>query len=90
MQWSSQSHDRAQNLTATKNCGPYGPDLAQLGLLTDDIAHLALPLEAGGTLYSVVNEALDHITSMHVYCAQRDQLLSVQFAEVAINELNQA
>jgi hypothetical protein len=63
--------------------------LAQLSLLTDNVTHLALPLEACGALNTLINQALHNVSCVHVNGAQRDELFAVKLAEVAIDELNE-
>jgi hypothetical protein len=79
----------ADVLVVVRNLGVADVDLAVLGLLIDQVPQLALPLEAGAALHTLVDEALDHVTRVHVDGAQGDELLAVQLAQVAVDELDQ-
>lgn len=40
-------------------------------------------------LHSLVNQALHHVTGMHIHCAQRDEPFAIVLAERPVDQLNQ-
>ena len=61
-------------------------DLGFLALLILVVAQLALPLEARLVLDTLLNQALDHVTGMHINGTQGDELLAVVLGELAIDD----
>ena len=61
-------------------------DLSLLALFILVVAQLTLPLEAGLVLNTLLNEALDHVTSMHVNGTEGDELLAVVFGQLAVDD----
>ena len=60
-------------------------DLRLLALLILVVAQLTLPLEARLVLNTLVYQALDHISGMHVNGTQGDQLLAVILGQLSID-----
>ena len=53
------------------------------------VAELALPLEGGGGLDALLDEASHHVACVHVDGAQRDQLLALVLGQVGVDDSDQ-
>ncbi len=61
-------------------------DLRFLALLILVVAQLTLPLEAGLVLDTLLNEALDDVTGVHINGTQSDELFAVVLGQLAIDD----
>ncbi len=64
-------------------------DLSLLALLILVVPQLALPLEARLVLDTLLNQPLDHITSVHINGTEGDEFLAVVLGELAVDDGDQ-